>query len=123
MKAKDRVLRQDHEAVAEAAEVQMLTYDFLTPFLGECLCVRGVEGPGELCQTCGCHVGVLECNGICSECEETEGELLNCFACNLSFHRGCMVNVRWGLIGLSLTLIQQLPLPLTLIHTLTLIRL
>ncbi len=97
-------MRLDPDAVDEAAKVQMLDDDILTPFWGECLCVRGLEGPGDLCNTCGCHVGVLECNGICSECEEQEGELLNCFACNLTFHRRCMVNVRWGLTGIRLTL-------------------
>ena len=103
------MLRQDDEALAEAAEVQMLSDDFLTPFLGECLCVLGLEGPGDLFRTCGCHVGVMECNGICSECDEVEGKQLNCFACNLSLHRDCMLNVRWGLTGTSRTLIVQRP--------------
>ncbi len=60
------MLRLNYDAVAEAAEVQMLPADFLTPFLRECLCVRGLEGPGELCQTCGCHVGTMwvPCGGI-----------------------------------------------------------
>jgi hypothetical protein len=107
-------LLEDAEALAEAAEVQMRSDDILTPFLGECLCVRGLEGPGDLCHTCGCHVGVSECNGICSECEDAEGELLNCFACNLSFHRDCMPSVRWGLTGTTPTHLVQLPLPLTL---------
>ena len=77
--------------------------EVLTPYLGECLCVRSMsEEPGDLCSTCGGHIGALESNGICEECELTTGELLNCFACNVSFHRGCMPNLAWGLTGLIL---------------------
>jgi hypothetical protein len=103
-KAKDRVVHEDADTVQEAAEVQMLLGDVLTPYLGECLCVRMMAGPGELCTTCGGHVGSLEFNGICSECDLSSGLLLNCFACNLSFHRGCMPNLCWGLTGITLSL-------------------
>ncbi len=44
-------MHEDAEALAEAAEVQMRSDDILTPFWGECLCVRGLEGPGDLCHT------------------------------------------------------------------------
>ncbi len=73
--------------------------DVLTTYLGECLCVRCFVGPGDLCGACGGYVGCMECNGVCVECDGKTGELLNCFACNLSFYRGCMPNVRWGLTG------------------------
>jgi hypothetical protein len=122
-KAKDRVIHDDADTLQEAAEVQMLLGDVLTPYLGECLCVRMMAGAWELCTTCGGHVGSLEFNGICSECDLSSGQLLNCFACNLSFHRGCMPNLCWGLTGihLSLTLTLTLRLNLTLTLTLTLI--
>ncbi len=119
---KERVIVEDSDTVEEAAEVQMLSEDVLTPFLGECLCVRVMAGAGELCPTCGGHVDSLEFNEICSECDMSTGLLLNCFACNLSFHRGCMPNLCWGLTGLLLTLTQTLTLTLILTLTLTLPR-
>ena len=105
---------QDYDTADEAANIQMGDDDLLTPFLGECLCVRGLVGPGELCGTCGCHVGCMEFNGVCVECDTTTGLLLNCFACNLSFHRGCMPNLRWGLTGITLTVFFARDPPQTL---------
>ena len=90
---------QDRDTVDEAAQVQMGEDEFLTAYLGECLCVPGVVGPGELCGRCGGHVGCVDCNGVCLECDTATGQLLNCFACNLSFHRGCMPSIGWGLTG------------------------
>ncbi len=104
----------DADTVEEAGEVHMLPEDVLTPFLGECLCVRVMVGAGELCPTCGGHVGSLDFNGICSECDMSTGLLLNCFACNLSYHRGCIANLFWGLTGIPLTLTQTLTQTLTL---------
>jgi hypothetical protein len=117
------VLVDDDDTIAEAAEVQMLDGDVLTPYLGECLCVRMLAGAGELCTTCGGHVGSLEFNGICTTCDLSSGVLLNCFACNLSFHRDCMTDLRWGLTGYPqyLTQTRTLPLHRTLNLTLTLV--
>jgi hypothetical protein len=117
------VLVDDHDTIQEAAEVQMLEGDVLTPYLGECLCVWMLAGAGELCTTCGGHVGSLEFNGICTTCDLSSGVLLNCFACNLSFHRGCMIDLRWGLTGVPqyLTPTHTLPLHRTLSQTLTLV--
>ncbi len=122
-KAKDRVHVDDADTVEEAVKVQMLPGDVLTPYLGECLCIRMLAGVGELCTTCGGHVGSLEFNGICSECDLSSGLLLNCFACNVSFHRGCTPSLCWGLTGLPQikTLTQTLPLHLTLTHTASLV--
>ncbi len=117
------MLVDDHDTIQEAAEVQMLEGDVLTPYLGECLCVRMLAGAGELCTTCGGHVGSLEFNGICTTCDLSSGVLLNCFACNLSFHRGCMIDLRWGLTGFPqyLTPTHTLPLHRTLSLTLILV--
>jgi hypothetical protein len=94
----------------EAAEVKMGSDEVLTPYLGECNCVRVLLEAGEICTTCGGHVGVMESNGICEECELSTGDLLKCFACNVSFHRVCMPNVRWGLTGLHVILAITLTL-------------
>ena len=102
-KAKDRAFTIDYEQEEETAHVMMRNDEVLTPYLGECLCVRSMlQEAGDLCSTCGGHIGALESNGICEDCELTTGELLNCFACNVSFHRGCMPNFAWGLTGVNL---------------------
>ena len=96
----------------ESANVKMRIDEVLTPYLGECLCVHSMAEPEYLCLTCGGHVGALESNGICEACEMTTGELLNCFACNVSFHRGCMQNLTWDLKGLNLNLaVGHRPIP------------
>ena len=105
------MLVEDRDTVDEKKHVQMSDDEHLTPYLVECLCVRGLVGPGELCGTCGCHVGCMDFNGICVECDTATGLLLNCFACNLSFHRGCMPNLRWGLTGIICTLTLTLHTP------------
>ena len=50
--------------------------DVLTPFLGECVCVR-TQAPGDLCNICGGHVGCTEMNGVCSHCDDLSGDLLH----------------------------------------------